>query len=152
MSEQKIRTSPRENLVFLADAQKIILDVSSILNSEIGSSQSYPIKEKIKDFDKDIKVVNEVVGKVTLNHLEENSLSGFFNLETALVLICTRCLKKFKKPISLNYEQTFTTKKEEDTFPILGNKTIDIFPSIRQEILLSVPIKPLCSDKCKGIK
>jgi len=64
--------------------QKIILDVSSILNSEIGSSLSYPIKEKVKDFDKEIKVIGEVVGKVALNHLEEGALVGFFNLETIL--------------------------------------------------------------------
>lgn len=131
--------------------QKIFLDVSSILNSEIGSSQTYSVKEKIKDFDQDIKMVDEITGKVTLNHFEENSLSGFFNLKTTLGLICTRCLKKFKKPISLNYEQIFTTKKpEEDTFPILGNKTIDIFPSIRQEVLLSMPISSLCNKNCKG--
>jgi len=132
--------------------QKILLDVSSILNSEIGTSQSFNIKQQIKDFDKELKLVKDLIGRVAFNHVEENQLLGFFDLAATAEVACARCLKAFQKPIKLNYEQMFSTNNQEDTFPIVGKKTIDIFPSIRQELLLNIPIKPICKKECKGIK
>lgn len=132
--------------------QKIILDVSSILSSEIGTSQVFSIKEKIKDFDKEVKIVDDLVGKVTINHLQEQQLLSFFDLKTTLEVICARCLKKFKMPLSLEYEQEFSSRLKDDIFPIFGDKTIDIFPSIKQEIFLRIPIKPLCKENCKGMR
>lgn len=131
--------------------QKIILDVSSILTSEIGTSQSFPIREKLKDFDKEVKIINDLIGRVTINRFEEDNLLVFFNLKTSAEISCARCLQKFTTPLRLNYEQSFSVNGNEDAFPIMQNRTIDIFPSIRQEILLSIPIKPVCDVKCKGI-
>jgi uncharacterized protein len=129
--------------------QKIILDIAPVLNAEIGSSQSLTIRCRIKDIDSNISLSDDITGNVTVEHIGINRLLLIFNLKTVLEMTCARCLNKFKTPLSLNYEQEYSQK--DNDFTILNNKTIDILPSIRQEILLSVPIKPICSASCKGI-
>ena len=131
---------------------KLILDVSSILNSEVGSSLKYKVNYRANDLEKDVKIIGKIKGDVLFNHLEENSLNAFVNLNLQLNLKCARCLEDFKKNINLTYEQRFSDKKEDDVFPIFADKTIDLFSSIRQEILIAIPTIPLCKQKCKGIK
>jgi uncharacterized protein len=59
------------------------------------------------------------------------------------VIICSRCLQevsqKQTKKITLSYNTTE-----------LG-EFLDIDPDVRQEILLTFPLKVLCKDDCKGI-
>ena len=131
---------------------KIILDVASILDSSVGSSQSFSVGNKLRNFIPDVRFASSIVGTAVLTLTEENYLAAVFNCRIIIEISCARCLKKFEMPLMLNYEQDYTAKRQDDSFPILVNKTIDIYPSIRQEILLSLPIKPLCNKKCEGIK
>jgi len=134
--------------------QSFILDISSVLNSEIGGSQSFSVKYKIRDEIDEIQFADDIIGKITIEHIGKNRILAFFNLKTVLKMCCARCLKKFETPIYLNYEQEYGPKNSEvnsNDFFIMPNKTINIFPSIRQELILSVPIKPICSANCKGL-
>lgn len=130
--------------------QTYILDVAKIINAEIGSSLKYRINKQIKNID-EIKIKNNISGEVIFNRVKTDKLLGLFQINTILELTCVRCLKKFKKPVNLFYEQEFSMHPQEDEFPILPNKTVDIFDSIRQELILSIPTKPLCRINCKGI-
>ncbi len=77
-----------------------------------------------------------------------------------LILICSRCLSEFEKDFEEinNYylKQGFEKSKEENTFSdegaytiFLSEEHIDIAPLIREQVILSLPMKPLCSDNCK---
>jgi len=132
--------------------QKILIDVSPVLSSDIGLTTSYSVNEKIASLASDVKPTSNIKGKVTLCAVDENIISAFINTSVEVILICSRCLKNYHHKITLNYEQIYSIHKEADTFLINRNQTIDIYPSIRQEILLSVPIKPICKDECKIIK
>lgn len=57
-------------------------------------------------------------------------------------LICVRCLKEFEKP----YHSAFHLEIE-----IQDRPTIDVTDDIRQEILLSYPVKLLCREDCRGL-
>jgi|GEM_PF-893238 len=54
---------------------------------------------------------------------------------------CSRCLELFKQKVNINFEYSFT--KEESQ--------ADITDIIEQNIVLNIPMKPLCSADCKGI-
>ncbi len=77
-----------------------------------------------------------------------------------LILICSRCLSEFER----NFEeidhyylkQGFEELKEERAFSsedaytvFFSEEHIDIAPFIREQVILSLPLKPLCSDSCK---
>lgn len=64
-------------------------------------------------------------------------------LDTSLCLNCSRCLEDIKtgfdRKVQLNYAV-------DNLDPI-----IDLDADIREEIILSYPVKPLCKDGCKGL-
>ncbi|MFA5034789.1 MAG: DUF177 domain-containing protein [Candidatus Margulisiibacteriota bacterium] len=85
-------------------------------------------------------------------------------LQTEIELECARCLKSYRRPIKLeieeNYAREITTQrkgkeielKESDfVYPIDNDNCIDLDELIRQNILLSLPIKSLCDINCKGV-
>ena len=90
-------------------------------------------------------------------------LSG--KLETEAELECSRCLKKFRTPLTAGLEEEYSKNlpplpakkgkevelKEKDfVYPIEKNNTLDLGETIRQNLLLALPIKALCEEKCKG--
>ncbi len=85
-------------------------------------------------------------------------------LTTSLSISCDRCLEMYDQAISVNFELLFETKSEAswhlkdlechtadlDTV-LLDEPIIDLDDIFRQQILLSLPTKNLCSEKCLGI-
>ena len=72
-----------------------------------------------------------------------NALTVDLNINAVIFADCSRCLSEFKwvldKDVRLSY-----LLDSSDVF-------IDLTPSIREEIILDYPIKPLCSLNCKGL-
>ena len=80
------------------------------------------------------------------------------------LLECSRCLKKFNSRLAATIDEEYSKSmppdpkigkvielKEEDfVYPIEKDNTLDLDEMIRQNLLLSVPIKVLCSENCKG--
>jgi len=79
----------------------------------------------------------------------------------ALTLECSRCLTEFRKEFNEKLDIFFipgaSEAKEKELSAdeaktlFYGSKGIDLFPAIRDTILLSVPMKPLCREDCKGL-
>ena len=139
------------------------IDVSEVLK-EVGSELGIDVEEKIS-FPKDgLKLVKPVRIKARLTNAGEKLLLKG-SAETEAALSCSRCLKDFSLPLKVEFEEKFSQnikpepsgKKEielgEDdfVFPIEG-KRIDLLEIMRQNLLTALPIKPLCSKDCRGIK
>ncbi|MFC1675135.1 DUF177 domain-containing protein [Candidatus Omnitrophota bacterium] len=56
---------------------------------------------------------------------------------------CSRCLKELEVPVS--------NKLRLDYQVVESPQAIDLDPQIREEIILNLPIKPLCNSGCKGL-
>ena len=78
---------------------------------------------------------------------------------------CSRCLNDFECSVSQPVELFYRTGKLEDALigkeaelksddlnviAYKGNE-LDIWPDIREAMMLALPMKPLCSDDCRGI-
>ncbi len=80
-----------------------------------------------------------------------------------MLLACGRCLKEFKNPYKSFFEvhyrpQCEGSPKEEDSVPegqvevvYFEGDMLDIADQIRQTVLLSVPMRALCRDDCRGL-
>lgn len=80
-------------------------------------------------------------------------------------LVCSRCLTLYTEPIDLSFEEEFVEtakvdegRSEEDaedesgrTVSFYSGDEIDLTESLRENILLELPMKPLCSDDCEGL-
>lgn len=87
-------------------------------------------------------------------------LSG--SLLVPFEMVCSRCLKNYNADKTVCIDSIFREKAEEveieegldESSPDLSlyeSDRIDIFPLIRDQIYLSIPMKPLCSEDCKGV-
>lgn len=85
------------------------------------------------------------------------------SMEGDIELTCSRCLNayamKASSPINVVYEPSAMLDKEEhhklksDELDIgfYKNDTLDTDEVLVEQLLLSIPMKPLCSSECKGI-
>jgi uncharacterized protein len=78
---------------------------------------------------------------------------------------CSRCLKDFAASYEQPIELFYRTGKLEDSLPgkevelnsddlnviVYNGAELDIWPDIREAMLLTLPMKPLCSENCLGI-
>ena len=84
------------------------------------------------------------------------SVEGFVELE------CSRCLEVFEKEVFQKRTKLLQNVPEEEGVFMLKPKdlevsfmeepdVVDIAQLVREEVILSIPMKPLCSPKCPGI-
>ena len=85
------------------------------------------------------------------------------SLKISLSLTCCRCLKEFSYPVDAPFkdecnpagevetedEQELTDRELDLSF--YSNDELDISELIKEQVLLSIPMKPLCSVECQGI-
>ena len=84
-------------------------------------------------------------------------------MQTTLELQCSRCLEPFTAPVDQEFDlryqpHTVNTGEgereiEEDdlTTAFYENDEIDLGHLMHEQFVLSLPMKPLCGDACKGL-
>lgn len=66
-------------------------------------------------------------------------------LEGEILLTCSRCLEKFLHGIKLKIDEELMKNEIDDL------SRVDLTSNLVEDILLSLPIKPVCSEDCKGL-
>ncbi len=132
----------------------MILDLSPIVNNE-GKRLELDFELDLNSTDSDIRFKTPVGFMATLLNIG-GSLELSATVRTVLERTCDRCLESFEKPIECSFEEVL--KKEDvsqadenpDAIYFQGN-SVELDEIILNNIILSLPIKNLCSDDCKGL-
>lgn len=66
-------------------------------------------------------------------------------------LRCNRCAAPLAHPARASVLQAYGQGAEEDAFEIGDDGVIDLAGALRDELCLSVPLAPLCSETCRGL-
>jgi len=144
----------------------MIIDVSGLLK-KIGNELNIEEAEVLSFKDDNLFLTGPTGIKAHLvNTGRTVLLSG--TIKAKVRLTCCRCLKDFDLPIEVEFEEEYGRRSarsqrvpknkeielaEEDfIFPISEDNKIDLTEGIRQNIMTSLPIKPLCNVACKGVK
>lgn len=86
-------------------------------------------------------------------------------LEGEATLVCSRCLTQFTEPMDVSFEEEFILQGEVDeerneedeeeesgrTVSFYTGDEIDLADPLRENILLELPMKPLCDVDCEGL-
>jgi DUF177 domain-containing protein len=84
-------------------------------------------------------------------------------VQTTLELKCSRCLEPFTAPVDqefdLRYQPHTATAADKDleieeddlTTAFYENDEIDLGHLMHEQFVLALPMKPLCSEACKGL-
>jgi uncharacterized protein len=139
----------------------IRFDIHEILNQSVGASLGFEINQEFLSPDRTIfEITKPIRGNAEFIKLNKGVL-GKFEIETQIELICARCAKKFKMPIELKFEQEFwhaggqekafekLNQESPNILFTIDNNVLDFTESLEQELLLTVPLKPLCKENCK---
>jgi uncharacterized protein len=96
-------------------------------------------------------------------HKDKSTFRLVGHTETTLEVPCSRCLEAMQLPVDaafdLRYQPHATNagegerEIEEDdlTTAFYKNDEIDLEQLMREQFYLALPMKPLCSDECKGL-
>lgn len=84
--------------------------------------------------------------------------AGSGNINTAVQLVCSRCLSPINFPIDTRFcvtmiegAQQSEFSDEEEILVIAANGDVDLSRSIDEAIFLCFPMNPLCDVNCQGI-
>jgi uncharacterized protein len=82
-------------------------------------------------------------------------------IKTCLSFVCSRCLIPFKFPVDSSFDLAYLPEeldilKEELGTEDLNNyfyrdRQVDLREVVLEQLNLTFPVKPLCSEKCQGI-
>ena len=123
-----------------------LLEKESIqLDGDILGSELAP------DFhDELMRLSHPVEYELTVDRQSE-SLLVIGSLRTHVDCECSRCLKSFVLSVQLDEFSVLSPLEGEDALPVDGDFA-DLTPSLREDILLSLPTNPLCGPDCRGLK
>lgn len=106
------------------------------------------------------------VGPTTIHGLLTRGSRGIdfaATLETRITLTCVRCLETFEMPVATEFHLIFVPRmpvegkgefqlhgEDCDLCPAPEGK-VDLAALVREQLLLSLPAKPLCRQDCSGL-
>lgn len=138
----------------------MLYNVAQLLKEPAGAVREYPLDEEVTFPDDPSWGRVGLKGRVSLLRTGPGILvSG--TLATSIAEECSRCILPMQQPLELAIEDEFfpvvdlntghPVEIPEDGFPIDARHHLDITEAVRQAIVVSRPIQPLCSPDCRGL-
>jgi uncharacterized protein len=136
------------------------INVSQLLKSNIGSTREFVLDDPVTILENSAE--SRVTGTVKFTRTHRGVLVQG-TVETTVPLECSRCLKTFKKKLTVDIEEEYfpsldinsgTPLEQPDEpggFIIDEHHILDLSEAIRQNALLALPMKPLCREDCAGL-
>lgn len=110
----------------------------------------------------DFRFVTPVAYHMTVKKIDKSvRIRG--SIDCTLMLSCSRCLDLYEFPVSTEVDMELEPvsmvpdahelelRKEEMDVTYFEGDEIDLEPLVYEEILLTLPMMPLCKDDCQGI-
>jgi Predicted metal-binding, possibly nucleic acid-binding protein len=104
----------------------------------------------------------DVVGRLRLTRTNRGLLVRG-TLSTSIEQVCSRCLREIDYPVELDIEEealptidltsgaTIDTSSEPDALRLTDHHELMLEEAVRDAILLTEPIAPLCREDCPGL-
>jgi uncharacterized protein len=121
--------------------------------------QSFEFEKTANDLNLDPVTFN---AEIRVNSDVEKRYNSVFvrsRVETSISSICDLCLEGFSQDLHDEFRlfcaspEEYAIYKDDDEVRMLNPRTreIDLADGVRESLLLTVPLKAVCSDDCKGL-
>ncbi|HET7093284.1 MAG TPA: DUF177 domain-containing protein [Thermomicrobiales bacterium] len=108
-------------------------------------------------------IAHDVTGRVKLTRLREGVIARV-EVEGVVPLECVRCLRTYDQAFATSFAEEYrqtvdlrtgvdlapASNEDDDTAHIDENHELDLGEALRQEILVSLPMRPDCGAGCPG--
>jgi uncharacterized protein len=117
--------------------------------SEPGSKLELPEEELNIGSDVDVDLTIDRTGSLITASGEISAVPAF---------VCARCLEDFHFEVTAKFDAVirmgrndYRLEDEEESPVEFGDDWVSFAPTIRESLILAVPMKPLCRDDCQGL-
>lgn len=136
------------------------VNVATLLQDPVGSSRLYKFHIDRFALDADL-VARDLDGELRLTKLSDEILANVDGTAT-VELTCLRCLEQYDQPVDLHFEEEFraaydvrsgvevSSSDDDERFTINDAHELDIREPLRQELIVSLPMRPDCGSRCSG--
>jgi uncharacterized protein len=142
----------------------MIFNVAQLLKSPVGSTQDVVLddSDSLDLRDGEARLAGPITGHARLHRTNESIIVDGV-AQIPVLLECSRCLTEFTTTLDAPLRETFYPSidietglpvrlpKDETAFTIDDHHQIDLREAIRQNLVLALPIQPLCREDCKGL-
>lgn len=137
----------------MTDSRNLLtLNVGFIVHQTVGYTRDFPIEAPSVQLPPDMNL-SEVEGIIRVTRTAQGLLVQV-NMKASTSAECVRCLVDFKQPLEADFTDlyAFTPNQATETGLLMPeNGKIDLVPMLREEMILAIPISPLCKPGCKGL-
>jgi uncharacterized protein len=142
----------------------MIFNVAQLLKSPVGTTQDVVLDDgdSLDLRDGEARLAGPITGHARLHRTNESIVvAGVAHIP--VLLECSRCLTEFTTTLDAPLRETFYPSidietglpvrlpEDETAFTIDDHHQIDLREAIRQNLVLALPIQPLCREDCKGL-
>ncbi len=135
------------------------IDVTE-LRRVIGREAEYRFTQQIEPLELGGDSITFSPAEVDVKMLNSGeSITGYFKVHTEAQMVCSRCLEPFSEPVDIEFSVTYQyTASLEESEPegdedvvFYEGDLIDVSDDVRQQVVLALPMKPICTPDCKGM-
>ncbi len=140
-------------------------NVSGLLKGPVGDFREYDFEERVLEhLTEDADLITPISGHVRLMRTQAGILVKG-TVHTRVQMTCSRCLAPAYYDLDVAIEEEYYPTVEvytgaslhwqewtDDTAVLIDAQHIlDITEVVRQDLIISLPMQPLCSEDCKGL-
>lgn len=150
--------------------QNLTFNVAQLLKESIGATRAADVVVELH------RLVPELAAELGADDTEPAELAGPVRLmrtggdvlvqgqlDAELILPCARCLAPVRVPLHVELEEVFSPtldvitgqaivpEEEDQALWIDEHHILDLREVLRQNVLLAVPMRPLCRPDCRGL-
>jgi uncharacterized protein len=155
-------TTSRQGQKSQSAADALTFNVAGLLAEPAGTTHDLEISSSALDLGPDLRQSRGVQGRLRLTRTNRGLLVKG-RLLTSLALVCSRCLREIDYPVEMEIEEealptidlasgmALDTTAEPDALRLTDHHELALEEEVRDAILLTEPIAPLCRKDCAGL-
>ena len=128
------------------------LNVGFIVHETVGYSRVFELDSPSIHLHPDLDLI-DLLGEVKVTRTAKGLLLQA-EFSASISAECVRCLKDFLLPLTISFTELYAfspNSTDESGLILPENGKIDLEPLIREEMLLAIPINPICQPDCMGL-
>jgi uncharacterized protein len=141
--------------------ESLIFNVAGLLAEAPGTARHITISAPPLDFGDELTQISDIVGDLKLTRTNRGLLVRG-KLRTAIAQTCARCLRDIEYPVVLDIDEEAlpaidiatgapVPAEADAELRLTDHHELDLEREVRDGILVSEPIAPLCREDCPGL-
>jgi len=139
-------------MAYMYSPELLRLNVGFIIHETVGYTRDFPIEIPAIALPPDLEL-KDLRGNVRLTRTAQGLLVQA-TMQAEAPTECVRCLTGFEQTLEIDFTDLYAFTRAAMTqsellLPETGK--LDLAPIVREEMLLAMPIGPVCQPDCKGL-